>query len=614
MPGLAATAAPFPGSSQEAAADRPARTERLAASNLGPASELLLEFVRFAGWRQLAAAGALIVVGTALEGVGILLLVQLFQFFLGAPADPWRFDGLDRETWGLIGFAAFGVLIVARGVVLTTRDTLVARLQHGFVETTKARLFERIAFASWTSVIKVDQARLVQMLGSEIVEMTIAVRSALQASGAAVMLLGLAVFAVTLAPGLFVITLAFVATVGLATTHFMRRSSRFGRSQLQHDLSMAETSARFLGALKFAKAQGVQGLFLDRHAAASRASVDRRMAFVRTVSVSRNVVTITAALAAAAAILVGIGAFEVSAPTLIAFALVLSRMTSPALVVQEGLQQVAHNVPRFELLRSLGADLAPTLSVVQVDEVGTASARGCSVLLEDVSFHRSPGGAQGVFDARLAIAAGELVGIAGPSGSGKTTLLDLIAGLIEPDVGECLLDGRVASALAGCHHRERLSYVGQEPILFAGSLRDNLRWSAPAATDRDIWRALDLVGAAALVRRGEEGLDARLADEGNNLSAGERQRLALAAALLRRPALLLLDEATSSLDAASERAVIEGIRGLRPRPTILLVSHRAESLAMCERIVTLAEGMLVDDRTLPSPQLTDSLNQSRRIA
>ena len=154
----------------------------------------------------------------------------------------------------------------------------------------------------------------------------------------------------------------------------------------------------------------------------------------------------------------------------------------------------------------------------------------------------------------------------------------------------------------------------QEPILFAGSLRDNLRWSAPDATDGDSWHALDIVGATGLVRRNSHGLDAALADEANNFSAGERQRLALAAALLRRPTLLLLDEATASLDVASERALIDAICRLRPRPTILLVSHRAESLAICERIVTLAEGMIVGDRPGCAPQLEDTFNRSRRIA
>lgn len=615
MFGSATIAVPLPGSTQDAASDRQTRTAWPAAPDLGPVGALLADFVRFAGWRRLAAAAGLIVAGTAMEGVGILLLVRLFRLYLDAPSAAWHFDGLSRDTWGLIGLASFGALIVARGVVLTTRDTLLARLQHGFVEVTRARLFERIAFASWTKVIKVDQARLIQMLGSEIVQMTIAARSALQAIGGAVMLLGLAAFAVTLAPGLFAIALGVVSVVGLAMTRLMRHASRVGRSQLRHDLSMAETSARFLGALKLAKAQGVQGLFLDRHAAAARESLDRRMAFVRTVSVSRNVVTIAAALATTVAIVVGMAAFNVSAVTLIAFCLVLSRMTSPAVVVQEGLQQVAHNVPRFELLRSLGADLAPTWSIAaSPDERRVASTLGCSVLLDGVSFHRPSDAGQGIFDIRLAIAPGELVGISGPSGSGKTTLLDVIAGLIDPDGGTCLLDGRKASVGAGPSCRERLSYVGQEPILFAGPLRDNLCWSAPGATDRDIWRVLDLVDATGLARRSGHGLDAVLADEAQDLSAGERQRLALAAALLRRPALLLLDEATASLDVASERAVIERIRRLRPRPTILLVSHRSESLAACERVVTLDHGTVVADETAGAPHSAAAINQSRRIA
>jgi ATP-binding cassette subfamily C protein len=582
------------------------KAERSPAS-LGHTQNLLADFVRFAGWRRIAAATVLIVIGTGLDGVGIVLLVELFQLFLApdipiqgtgelTAASQQRFSGFDRSMLIWLGFAAFAGLAAARFLVLTARDTQIARLQYGFVETIRLQLFERIASASWTRVVKVDQAQLVQMLGTEVAQMAIGLHSALQASVAAIILLGLAVFATVLAPGLTFFTFVFVAALSAGANHLMCGAVASGRTLLRQDLSMASTSARFLHALKFAKAQGAQAPFLKRYAAASAAALRQRIAFARSGSISNNIIIMTALFAAAGAIVTGTSAFEVSPPALVTFTLVLSRMTAPALIVQRCLHQIAHNVPRFELLRSLGGELGEAPSaVVPMSGTRAMPARGCTIRFEHTYFRRMSESEEGLSDLSLVIGAGELVGIAGASGSGKTTLLDLIAGLIEPDGGALSINDEVLSGSVLTDHRANLSYVGAEPLLFVGTLRENLTWSAPDATDKDIRRALDLVGASHLVRRSDQSLDAVIVEGSNRFSAGERQRLALAGAILRRPALMLLDEATSSLDMASERAVIAALRQLRPRPTVLLISHRAESLALCERLVTLEAGRIIDD-------------------
>ncbi len=583
-------------------------------ASLAPARHLLADFVRFAGLRRIAAAFTLIVIGTALDGLGILLLVELLQWFLTpgrgeatgelALAMRQSLAGLDPLVQVAVGFAAVAGLLAARCLVLVARDTTVARLQHGFVETIRLRLFERVASASWTSIIKADQAQLVQLLGSEIVQMAAAVHNALQASVAAIMLLGLATFAIVLAPGLGLFTVAFIVALSASANILMHRSVAAGRRLLRHDLSMAGTSVSFLHALKLAKAQGVQEPFQRRYAVASGAALRQRIAFARFASLSSNIIALATLLLVAAVALAGTFAFGVPAPTLIAFALTLSRMTSPALAVQRGVQHVAHNVPRFELLRSLDDELeAAPPAEFPADGTRGALVRGCSIRLEEVSFRRTPACEEGLSNLCLTIGAGELVGIAGASGSGKTTLLDLLAGLIEPNSGVLSINGEILSDCVLANYRASLSYLGLEPLLFVGTLRDNLTWAAPDATDEEIWHALDLVCASDLVRRNGGNLDTVIIEGPNRFSAGERQRLALASSILRRPTLMLLDEATASLDVGSESTVIAAVRRLRPSPTMLLISHRAESLALCDRLVTLDAGRIVVDevRGMPSP-------------
>jgi ATP-binding cassette subfamily C protein len=134
-------------------------------------------------------------------------------------------------------------------------------------------------------------------------------------------------------------------------------------------------------------------------------------------------------------------------------------------------------------------------------------------------------------------------------------------------------------------HREQLAYVAQDPFLFDDSVRTNLAWSAPGRSEAEMLEALESVGAHRLLERLGQGLDTRIGHRGALLSAGERQRLALACAILRRPRLFLLDEATNAIDVAAEEPILRVIAALRPAATIQMVAHRAESLRLCDDIL-----------------------------
>jgi ATP-binding cassette subfamily C protein len=148
-------------------------------------------------------------------------------------------------------------------------------------------------------------------------------------------------------------------------------------------------------------------------------------------------------------------------------------------------------------------------------------------------------------------------------------------------VGGRALDGPL---LAGW--RNELSYVSQDPFLFHDTVRRNL--GGPQVSEKEMWSALELTGAAALVRRMEGGLEAIVGERGSLISGGERQRIALARALLRRPRLLVLDEATSALDSGSEGAIFENLRALENRPTTVVIAHRVENLDKCDRVIDFA--------------------------
>ena len=190
----------------------------------------------------------------------------------------------------------------------------------------------------------------------------------------------------------------------------------------------------------------------------------------------------------------------------------------------------------------------------------------------------------------LVVPARKITAIAGPSGAGKSTLADLLLGLLEPAGGEVCVDGVPLDASNRHRWRRSVAYVPQDPCLFHDTIRANLRWARPEATEAEMWQALRLAAADGFVAALPEGLDSVAGDRGGRLSGGERQRIALARALMRKPALLVLDEATGQLDAGNERRILATLASLRGRMTVVAVAHRRGLLEGADRIVLLESG------------------------
>jgi ATP-binding cassette subfamily C protein len=189
------------------------------------------------------------------------------------------------------------------------------------------------------------------------------------------------------------------------------------------------------------------------------------------------------------------------------------------------------------------------------------------------------------------LSTGEWLGLSGASGAGKTTVADLVSGLFSPDQGQVTVDGERLEGPLLERWRCGLAYVGQTDMVFNDSVRGNLLAEGARADDEALWAALETVGLGPRFRRVTEGLDTPIGDRGSSLSGGERQRLVLARSLLRRSSLLILDEATNALDPASEMEVLARLRGLTPRPAALLIAHRRAPLELCDRVLTISQGI-----------------------
>jgi ATP-binding cassette subfamily B protein len=193
----------------------------------------------------------------------------------------------------------------------------------------------------------------------------------------------------------------------------------------------------------------------------------------------------------------------------------------------------------------------------------------------------------------FAVEAGATVALVGPSGAGKTTLFDLAQRFYDPAVGTVSIDGVDVRHCTLQTVRDQIGWVPQDPVLFAGSVLDNVRYGDASASDERVREALSAAGAATFVDAFPDGLATHIGEAGVGLSGGQRQRLAIARALLKRPRLLLLDEATSALDAQSEEAIRATVRALRGRTTVLIIAHRLSTVVEADRIVVLDAGRVV---------------------
>lgn len=192
---------------------------------------------------------------------------------------------------------------------------------------------------------------------------------------------------------------------------------------------------------------------------------------------------------------------------------------------------------------------------------------------------------------------GETIALVGATGAGKSTVLNLLTRFYEPTGGRILIDGSPLEDISKEWLRDQLGYVTQESFLFNTTLRDNLLLARQDATDEELWAALDSANAAGFVRASPEGLDTLAGERGGRFSGGERQRLSIARALLKNPALLLLDEATSALDNRTERLIQEALENLRANRTCFVIAHRLSTVQKADRICVLDRGQLVEQGT-----------------
>jgi len=494
-------------------------------------------------------------------------------------------DGVSAAAWPLL----FAALAVLRAILLVVSDDLSFTAGVAARRRLRSDLFVRL-FSAGPGFLRGSRSGELAALAVDRIEALEGLFARwLPASVLALaspLLVGLAVLLVDPWGALILLLAGLLVPVGMALAGLGAAAA----SQRQF-VAMGRLQARFLD-----RVRGVATIVLAGRAEqeAQRLQAAADDLGHRTLRVLRVAFLSSAALdcAAAASLVLLAGRYAAAwrsgaNPMTAIFVLVLvAEFFAPLRVFAAAYQDRLQAAGAAEQLAGLPEPQEPA----SAPPVRTVAAKGVTVAFNDVSYAWDPSRGAVLDGLSFRVPAGETMVLVGPSGAGKSTIIELLLGFVRPDSGRVTLNGADIGAIVPSALARMTAWIGQRPVLFAGSIRDNIRFGREDAADREVEDAARAAGIQSFAAALPDGLDTLIGEGGYGLSGGQAQRVAIARAFVRNAPLLLLDEPTAHLDPATEADVLDSLRRLALGRTVILASHSAAAHAFGGRMLELSDG------------------------
>jgi len=571
--------------------------DQLAASRR-PILEYISSLIRTARWQLLAAV--LIMAFTSLtEGLGVALLFPILQvagFNLANQGHVGHYTGevrallvqsrLSPSLWLATLLLIFMLLMALRSLFSRVQSVLTFRTVLTYELALSRRLYQAIINADWLFLVRRRSSDFTHALTAELTRVATCTYLLIAALSNAILAVVYIAIALKLSAGMTSLVLATGAVLLLVSRRWMRAVHASGTAVSESVSEVYASATEHLQNLKAMKFYDAQSSDLAMFSSLQSSALQQSLESTRSQAAAAFWFEAGSLMLLGGIVFASLEILNVAPASILLLLAVFTRLIPRLAAGQSQLQAFLSELPAFENLMTIYREC-----VANAEVPGAAGPPPLAheIRLERVGFRYEALRPMVLEDLSLTIAAGKVTAIVGSSGAGKSTVADLVNGLLSPLTGRVLVDGAELTPQSARAWRRHVGYVAQDTVLFHDTVRANLRWAKPDASEQEMRESLSLA-AAEFVFELPQGLDTTVGDRGMLLSHGQRQRIALARALLRKPGLLILDEATSSLDLDNEKRILDAIEQLQGRTTVLLIAHRVSAIQRAQMIYVIDNG------------------------
>ena len=560
------------------------------------------ELVGSARWRFVSSL-ALMLAFSATEGFGILLLLPTLQaagLDLAGQGAAGRYARLIDGAFATVGIrpslgillAIFVLLIGLRTVLGNLQSISIFSVEQELTLSLRLRLYRAIANASWLFICRSRASDFTHALTSELDRVGQAAYVSMLVASDGVLTALYCAIALRLSASMTLLVLTCGAALAIVLRGRTRGIENAGQEQSNTGAALYAATIEHLQNLKTTKAYAAEEQNFSIFGRASRSVTDSNLATARAQASATAWFELGSAVIMGVVLYFAVRILAVPAAAILILLVLFARVLPRLMALHQHWRSLAGYLPSFENLLGMEQRCIAAAESAVSDDPAPELCR--ELRFAEVSFSYGRGDSPAISGAELTIPAGAIVAVVGPSGAGKSTIADLAMGLIAPDKGTVSIDGAALTNALSRRWREHVGYVAPDTFLFHDTIRSNLKWARPGVSDAEIAEAIAIADAEQFINALPYGLDTIIGDRGLALSNGERQRLALARAVLRHPQLLVLDEATNNLDSASESRVLDALRRLRRRTTVLIIAHRIATVRWADVIYVIEDGRVVE--------------------
>ncbi|MCP4177326.1 MAG: ABC transporter ATP-binding protein [bacterium] len=559
------------------------------------------EFIVFSGYKTIILIFCSIITGVT-RGIGIFMLIPFINV-LGINGimhdnsklnyisklfiEIFRYCGIPLTLLSVL--VLFLLLISVSKTIQYKQNILSTAMRNSFVSSIQTRLFKAVIFAEWQYIANQRSSNLTHVITTDLPYISNGTYSLLKIITNFSISIVYILWAMFISIELTLFIILFGGLSFLFLKFYLPHSHKAGVFVRNARSSIYSLLLDHVHGLKVAKSYGAEQREYDKFRDIAGQIAETQTDSIKLNSKIRLIYVLITNVLLCVFLYVSISLLNVPLVSLFLLIVIFSKLLPNISSFQTDFQRLFSMLPSFSASDELYKQAEKHQEKLLLDTGSDISHLNKTIELNDLEFSYST--EQDSFKIEklnITIPAGSTTVIAGESGSGKSTFADLLTGILKPTAGEIKVDG-IPTKNNLLSWRKQIGYLPQEIFLFHDTLRNNILWGKPDASDSEIYEALKLASAFEFVMKLPKKLDTVVKDKGQRLSGGERQRIALARTLIRKPSLLLLDEATSSLDKENETKIYESIANLHGKMTIIFITHKTETLKFADNIINISD-------------------------